>query len=93
MIRPAAAIALALAALPTLAADTFAGVLRAYVGKPVSINEHGQYQADTPLQRVGEDYFCVEVKMQDTGRAVPRCYPFSAVTFVSAGDRVVIGLR
>lgn len=93
MPRSLAALLLALAVTPALAADDFAGLLRPYLGKPVSVNERGQAQPEAPLQRVGVDYFCVEAKMQDTGRAVPRCYPFAAVRYVSTGERIVIGVN
>jgi hypothetical protein len=43
------------------------------------------------LDRIGEDFFCIRHRLQDTAAEGTRCYPSTAIRWVSIGsDRTTI---
>jgi hypothetical protein len=46
---------------------------------------------DVKLDRIGEDFFCIRQHLPDTRSEGTRCYPATAIRWVSIGsDRTVI---
>lgn len=94
MLRSLALAALVVFAGAVAAADNFSAQLKPFIGKPINLNEGGRYTSGVPLDRVGDDYFCVRIKMEDTGNEVPRCFPFANVKWFSPDERrPVVGIN
>jgi len=79
--------------LPTFAhaEGRFLDLLRAAPLQKVSVNQGRTVLSDVKLDRIGEDFFCIRHHLQDTAAEGTRCYPSTAIRWVSIGsDRTTI---
>jgi hypothetical protein len=84
---------LCLALLPMLAhaEGRFLDLLKAAPLQKVPVNQGRTALPDVKLDRIGEDFFCIRQHLPDTRSEGTRCYPATAIRWVSIGsDRTVI---